>query len=79
MDKIKYSITILESLVLLVIPIAKANLGDTSEEMNAKWGMGKEGKAKGTHDFKTITWKKEGVNLKAFFTFQNKMLQNGIL
>lgn len=72
MDKIKYSITILESLVLLVIPIAKANLGDTSEEMNAKWGIGKEGKAKGTHDFKTITWKKEGVNLKAFFTFQNK-------
>lgn len=72
MKKITCHIVILITLFLSIFSFSKADLGDTSEEMNAKWGMGKEGKVKGTHDFKTITWKKEGVNLKAFFTFQNK-------
>lgn len=72
MKKITYHIAILITLLLSAFPSAKADLGDSPEKMNEKWGEGKEGKAGGTHDFKTLTWKKEGVELKAYFTFQNK-------
>lgn len=72
MKKITYHIAILITLLLSALPSAKADLGDSPEKMNEKWGEGKEGKAGGTHDFKTLTWKKEGVELKAYFTFQNK-------
>lgn len=71
-EKITYHIAILITLFLSVSPSVKADLGDSPEEMNEKWGAGKEGKAGGTHDFKTLTWEKEGVELKAYFTFQNK-------
>lgn len=72
MKKITYYIAILITLFLSALPSVKADMGDSPEEMNKEWGEGKEGKAGGTHDFKTLTWKKEGVELKAYFTFQNK-------
>lgn len=72
MKKITYHIAILITLFLSTFPSAKADVGDSPEEMNKEWGEGKEGKAEGTHNFETLAWKKDGVELKAYFTFQNK-------
>lgn len=44
MKKITYHIAILITLFLSALSSVKADLGDSPEEMNEKWGEGKEGR-----------------------------------